>query len=272
MFIEEFPSDQSGIRIDYMKGYVLPESTNRIQCHPYYEMLIISKGNVTYSDNKGVSKVSDKSIVFTKAYEVHNPSVNTTQYYERYRLSFEKTLFESLFRDSDMIDKLLSVSYKKGIGDLDFDEVMNEFRRLLAEVKKNDSDKLRECIHLLSLLVKCEDARPRDDLSEQNYIADVIDYVKKKYSEHLTAQDIATRFFISRGKLMYDFKSYCNMTLLEYITLTRIDAAKELLLEGYSVAAASEKCGFSTPSYFIKVFSDITHMTPLKFQIKFSHR
>ena len=69
---------------------------------------------------------------------------------------------------------------------------------------------------------------------------------------------------------MYDFKEYCNMTLLDYITLTRIDAAKELLLNGYSVTVASDECGFSSPSYFIKVFRSITGMTPLKFQIKFS--
>ena len=58
------------------------------------------------------------------------------------------------------------------------------------------------------------------------------------------------------------------MNVLEYITITRIDAAKDMLIKGYSVAATAEACGFSTSSYFIKVFSEITRTTPLKFQYR----
>ena len=35
-----------------------------------------------------------------------------------------------------------------------------------------------------------------------------------------------------------------------------------------TVAATAEKCGFSSSSYFIKIFSKITNTTPLKFQMQ----
>lgn len=54
------------------------------------------------------------------------------------------------------------------------------------------------------------------------------------------------------------------MSVGEYVTITKIEAAKNMLSSGYSVAAISEKCGFSSPSYFIKAFFRVMGMTPLK--------
>ncbi len=59
------------------------------------------------------------------------------------------------------------------------------------------------------------------------------------------------------------------MNILEYITMTKIHFAKEQLKKGCSVAATSENCGFSSSSYFIKVFTRVTGMTPLKFRLKY---
>ena len=54
------------------------------------------------------------------------------------------------------------------------------------------------------------------------------------------------------------------MSVGEYVTITKIEAAKNMLSSGYSVAAISEKCGFSSPSYFIKAFFRVMGMTPPK--------
>ena len=55
-----------------------------------------------------------------------------------------------------------------------------------------------------------------------------------------------------------------------YIMRTRIDLAKTLMADdSRSLTDISEQCGFSSPSYFIKVFSQITGTTPLKFQVRF---
>ena len=270
MINEEYTSSDGLVSVDYMKGHVLPEETNKIRCHTRYELLVIIRGSVTYSDNKGVTKVTDKSAVFTKAYDVHNPFVSYDYLYERYRISFDKSFFNSALREGINVDRLISESYKNGLDDLDFEELIASVKALYNLIKNQSDDRLYECVYLLSILIKGKESALRASLNEKNYVTDVIECIKNEYRSRLTAEELAARFFVSRGKLMYDFKEYCNMTLLDYITLTRIDAAKELLLNGYSVTVASDECGFSSPSYFIKVFRSITGMTPLKFQIKFS--
>lgn len=268
MFTDRIENSQSQVSCDYMKGHVSPGRTNSIHCHDEYEFLLIVSGEITYVDNRGSVKMTDKSLVFTKAHEVHNPSTSRARLYERYRIAFKK---ESLsdFPFSEKIEKMISNSYKKILSDEDFSELFVYFKGIYELMKSGENDSFREKLYLLSALSKGSDCISKESESEENYVKDVIEYIKENYSEHLTCENIAERFFVSRGKLIYDFRDYADMTLLEYITLTRLEAAKELLLSGYSVTAAAERCGFSSPSYFIKVFFGIVGMTPLKFQTNF---
>ena len=271
MMQEEYSNADGSITVDYVKGHIKEEMTNKIWCHPHYELMVIIKGDITYNDTKGVTKVGDRSVVFIKAHEVHNPFVHYSSLYERYRVRFFADFATDVLKDGIEIKKEISESYKKRLSDSDFAEILTCVKTLFDEVKagKDKSNKLRESICLISALLKGSDALPGVDEFEKNYIAEVIEFIKANYSAHLTAENLAARFFVSRGKLMYDFKAYCDMSLLEYITLTRLEAAKEMLLSGYSVSSASENCGFSSPSYFIKVFSGVVGMTPLKFQTNF---
>ena len=116
MFTDKYESAESGIVADYMKGYVLPKTTNSIHCHEEYEFLLIVNGEITYADNKGVIKMNEKSLVFTRAHDVHNPSASTTRLYERYRIAFKTDVISSL-PFSHNVDELVSSSYKKALSD-----------------------------------------------------------------------------------------------------------------------------------------------------------
>ena len=126
-------------------------------------------------------------------------------------------------------------------------------------------------MHLAMLITKGSNATAISSTPHIGYITNILEYIKGNYDKPLTIQILAEHFFVSKSKLIYDFNSYCRISILEYITMTRIEAAKEYLLKGWSVAATSEACGFSTSSYFIKVFSRITGLTPLKFQMKYTN-
>ena len=271
MIIEEYESDGALLSADYVKGHIPEERTNKIWCHPNYELMVILSGNITYNDNKGVTKVGDKSVVFIKAHEVHNPFVHSSKLYERYRVRFSKRFISEVLKDGYNIDSIISASYKKGLSDADFSEVLASVKNIFDTLKSGgrEDEKIKNCAYLITALAKSFESKPREDLVVKNYISDVVEYIKSNYNTHLTTENLAERFFVSRGKLIYDFKAYCDMTLLEYITLTRLECAKEMLLSGYSVSAAAEACGFSSTSYFIKVFSCVAGMTPLKFQTNF---
>lgn len=266
-------SDISSITVDYMKKqHVPPEDTNKIHYHSYHEFLIINQGLVTYATDSGIIKISDKSIVFMPAHTLHNPFVQNHPY-ERYRIRFNADFVKGVLVQDKLLDYTLKKPYIKQLKQNKFDEIypiVESLYNLSNKTNKTEVDKLTECIHLAMIMIKSDDARNIPAASHASYISDVLEYIKSHFTTPLTIESIAEHFFVSKSKLIYDFKNYSRISVLEYITMTRIEAAKEYLLKGWSVAATSDSCGFSTPSYFIKVFSKITGLTPLKFQMKYS--
>ena len=270
MVFESYQNATGSIAVDYRKGYVREENTNKIRCHPFFEFTLLTEGRATYADIYGVTKVPARSLILTKAREVHNPYTDTTQLYERYRIAFYPDFAGELLREGLSIDDFIGTSYKKPLTDADFAELLVYFKGIYELLKCREGNELLQGgVALVSALMKGALLTPRRQETEQSYISEVVAYIKENYQSRLTAENIASQFFVSRGKLMYDFKAYANMSLLEYITVTRVEAAKELLSAGYSVVSVAQRCGFSSSSYFIKVFSGITNMTPLKFQMKF---
>lgn len=262
----------SSVTVDYLKKTsVKPEDTNKFHYHPYHEFIIIDKGFVIYASRNNIAKVAEKSIVFMPAHTLHNPFVQENHPYERYRIRFYPNFANKMIKQGHLLDEVLKTPYLKQLKQKDFDEIYSIVGRLYDitnKETKNEFDCLNECIHLAMLLINGSIAEGIPPTPYTSYITDVVEYIKENYSNTLTIQNIADLFFISKSKLIYDFKNYCRINILEYITMTRIESAKNYLLKGWSVKATADACGYSTPSYFIKVFSKITGITPLKFQAR----
>ena len=268
MFFNSYENEGGDILADYMKGHVAKKETNSIHCHDDYEMLLVVSGEITYADYGGIIKMPEKSLVFTRKHDVHNPYVDTNRIYERYRISFSENAIKGFDADNQRIGDIISSSYKKRLSDEDFFELLVYFRGMYELLKSGERDSLRENLYLLSALAAGKSASSQPEPDDEGYVKSVIKYIKENYGAHLTCENLASEFFVSRGKLIYDFKSYAKMSVGEYITITKTEAAKNMLSMGYSVASVSERCGFSSPSYFIKVFYAITGMTPLKYQLR----
>jgi len=273
MILEKYTDKKSPITIDFLKKKcVLPEDTNKLHYHSYHELVIIDKGFVTYAIDSGIIKIAERSIVFMPAHTLHNPFVQKSHPYERYRIRFYDDFSKGIITQPNLLDEALKSSYIKQLKQNDFYEIYSiaeNLYKIAIKDSKTEVDRLNECIHLAMLIIKGNNATSIQITPHVSYVTDILEYIKDNYNKPLTIQMLADRFFISKSKLIYDFKNYCRINILEYITMTRIEAAKKYLLKGWSVVATSEACGFSTPSYFIKVFSRITGLTPLKFQMKY---
>lgn len=122
---------------------------------------------------------------------------------------------------------------------------------------------------LLLLATESVSQTPQTDSAfSDSYIGSVTQYIKDHFSEELTVSGLANTFFISRTKLSNDFKNQLGMTIGTFLMLTRIENAKLLLRQGYSVSNVAKLCGYPGTSHFIKTFKKCTLLTPLKFQQK----
>lgn len=257
--------------VEYLtKKNIKPEDTNKIHFHPFNEIVIIKKGVVHYATDKTVTHLDGESIIYSPEHTLHNNLVLSNNPYERYRIRFDSAFFKDILKENFSFDELLKKPFVKQLTKKDFDEIYSLAESLYKLNGTSDKDRLNKCIHLGMILFKSSNAQTVQNTQNGSYITDILDYIKENYNKPLTLQSLADRFFVSKSKLIYDFKNYCRMNCLEYITMTRIEKAKEYLLKGWSVTATATACGFSTPNYFIKVFSGIIGITPLKFQFKYA--
>lgn len=107
------------------------------------------------------------------------------------------------------------------------------------------------------------------NISGEQRILNICRYISEHFNEKLTLEGIAREFFISRSALVRDFRLLLDTTVVEYITNVRVAKAKTYLKSGVSVSETAESCGFSSDSYFIKVFKSITGSTPAAFRDEF---
>ena len=92
-------------------------------------------------------------------------------------------------------------------------------------------------------------------------------YIEEHASENLTLELLAHQFHMHPVYLQRKFKERTSLTPARYQKKVRISKAKSYLLTtDLSIEEISNMCGFCNPSYFINVFKEIEHVTPLQFK------
>ena len=140
----------------------------------------------------------------------------------------------------------------------------------IAEMILKEEEQLGKRLLLLLFLHKIQKIRKEDSGTlalepYRHYINDVLHFIAENYGEKLIAADIADRFYISRTKLMADFKLITGTTLNTYITHFRLHKALDMLLKGSTISQAAQECGFVDNCNFIRVFKKNYKTTPMKF-------
>lgn len=128
-------------------------------------------------------------------------------------------------------------------------------------------DLLRLKYLLLLFLNDLRPLIPNAVSSKSTYINDVCLYITEHLREPLLLDEIAEHFFVGRTTLTGDFRREMGMSVGEFITTVRINRAKVLLQENLTLADIAGQCGFSSVSYFIKVFTRYTGLSPTRYRL-----
>ena len=82
----------------------------------------------------------------------------------------------------------------------------------------------------------------------------VIEYINNHYTEELSLDSLAGRFFISKYHLSREFGRITGISVHRYITQKRLVVAKQMLSEGRPSSAGYQHCGFGDYSNFYRAF------------------
>lgn len=100
-------------------------------------------------------------------------------------------------------------------------------------------------------------------------IRHLLTYIDRHLDSKVTLKELAASAGMSPNYLCTLFKKETGINLFDYITKSRIERAKQMLLDSnqktYEIA---EQVGFSDESYFIRVFKRVAGITPNEYRKK----
>lgn len=142
----------------------------------------------------------------------------------------------------DQVDQL-SRPYQQFAQALSWEELDNFFQKLLRTIEN-------EPIF-------------QENIRHSKLIDDVLKYVEENLHKPITLNEISDELYISRNYLGKIFKDNMNITFKEYLTKTRINKARKMLLSGnYMIYEVAEAVGFDNPSYFSALFKKVLGYSP----------
>jgi len=94
-----------------------------------------------------------------------------------------------------------------------------------------------------------------------------IEYINANFAGEIRLKDIAAAVGMSKFHLARTFRASTGVTLHHYLTRTRVERVKALLLDSdQSLAVIADSAGFSDQSHMSKTFKRFTGTTPRLFR------
>ncbi|WP_204180335.1 MULTISPECIES: AraC family transcriptional regulator [unclassified Staphylococcus] len=98
----------------------------------------------------------------------------------------------------------------------------------------------------------------------------LITYLQDHFHKKISLQMLSEEIHMSKSETVRCFKFYVNQTPMQYLVNLRLEHSIRMLRSKhpYTITEIAMACGFSTTSYFIKVFKEKYKLTPKQFQKK----
>lgn len=248
--------------------------------HDFYEVYLLLRGQVAYTVENNLYNMRPGDLMLVSPLELHQARIRPDGApYERIVLWIGRSYLEGLSSPRTSLTRCFdtTVPGHTNLLRLPADRSV-ETRRVLERLSllhaepDYGSDLLAQCC-LTELLVNLNrDAADRTlqkslsgDTSSDRVVDAVVRYINEHYSEPLTLDSLAERFFLSKYHLLRKFETQVGTTVHRYILQKRLLNAKQLLAGGVAPSEACTYCGFGDYANFYRAFRSEYGQTPRQY-------
>ena len=122
-------------------------------------------------------------------------------------------------------------------------------------------------IYLIRGIADQKKVFPSRDQMETHLVSQVKQYVTEHVRERLTIPVLCKETGYSKSYLCRIFRQQSGDTIAHYVTVAKIDAAKDMFREeSINISEVSDRLNFDNPQYFSRVFRRVTGMTPSEYR------
>jgi len=241
----------------------------RLPCchiHNHNELLFLVSGRLRLENNLDTVEVDAPAVILHNSCTMHRAELLEGTY-ERYVINFDDSTLDAVpglgesvrfFKNANMTVVRLTPEMKRILE--------NYAARYAAMDADNGSQNALTCLILYEIANFCSPGNTVGVRAAIPYVNDVMYYIIRHYGESVRLDDLAARFYISRAKLAADFRKTTGMTVKQYTTLVRMNAARGMILDGASVSDVGHACGYSNMSNFTSTFAKYFGESPAKYR------
>lgn len=179
--------------------------------------------------------------------------------FKKYWINFKSDVFFNIFHE-------YGLNQIYAFHDTDISEEMGKIFALEKISLYNDQIYKEASKYLFAIFMKLAEKnqiRPEGSVIAQQILAEL----DKSIDSNISIEEICDKLFISRSKLIREFKKYYHMTPHAYLIDRKIAFSKMLLQNtNHSIKSISAHLGFADDHYFSNTFKTKTGMTPSQYR------
>ncbi len=235
-----------------------------------------------------VFAVSEYTLIIIPPFCVHQLYHESGVCYERYVLNITDSWLRNIFgADANIPSALLNkgtpmlIDMKDEKGEKtgcegSTDRIISLLNDLSSRTDRMSPEALTVFFRLISeitaLAGHASSHHPALPVTEsQKKVNEIISYIQDNIESALTVRELADHFHLHPDYLSRLFRQHAHMPPGRYMDLQRNACAQELLRQGMSVSAVSERLGYSSYAYFFRNFQKIAGISPARYRSQYAH-
>lgn len=200
---------------------------------------------------------------------------NSYQYHELYRPAGSHMLsayFPISFLQQLKVENINCSSGLMAARNEEFQRLRSAFAALFWDFRQGEENRrlyiMGDLYALFALLKQdFEDPESKDVTSDAKWLADVLHYVGGHFTEQISLQTVAERFYLSQSHLSRKFKEQMGIGFSEYVRKLRMEkAAAQLKYTSRPITDIAMDCGFSYANTLISYMRKYYGCTPHEFR------
>ena len=224
--------------------------------HDFYEVYLLLRGRVEYIVENQIYRMRPGDWMVTSPLELHQARIATdADAYERFVLWISRSYLDRLSTPRTSLTRCFDTSVENHTNLLRLPGTTGaQMRSIIERIsalqsnKEYGSDLLAQgaLVELMIGLNRAAEERGdnRPAGSSDQVVDAVLHYINEHYSETLTLDQLAEKFFISKYHLLRKFDAQVGTTVHRYILQKRLLNAKQLLAGGVPPNEVCQYCGF----------------------------
>ncbi len=242
--------------------------------HDFYEIYFFLSGNVQYNIESRSYLLSPGDVLLISPMELHQPMFGPEhRSYERIVLWIDKQFLESFSLSGQSLTRCFDTSLPKHTNLLRPEGVARQYlqfllEQLMAESASEDTyheiASLSFLAQILIALNRLAQQVQKEELvaAPESAVYSILGYINEHYSEDLTLDHLANKFFLSKYHLSREFQRLVGTSVHRYIVQKRLVMAKQMLSEGKPSSEVYQVCGFGDYSNFYRAFKAEYQISP----------